>query len=138
VVAQETDIDVDGDPADLSEALCAVLDNALRARALHPDVKVQVQLRGSAAAVTFEISDMIPEGAEGAEPLAAMGIPDPEAPFLNPRVDVDRPGLGVSLARARLLVERNGGKLLTRSSAEGSFVQVTMPRRMQKGAVGQA
>jgi signal transduction histidine kinase len=138
VVAQETDIDVDGDPADLSEALCAVLDNALRARALHPDVKVQVQLRGSAAAVTFEISDMVPEGAEGAEPLAAMGIPDADAPFLNPRVDPDRPGLGVSLARARLLVERNGGKLLTRSSAEGSFVQVTMPRRMQKGAVGQA
>ncbi len=138
VVAAETDIDVDGDPADLAEALCAVLDNALRARALHPDVKVQVQLRGSAAAVTFEISDMIPEGAEGGEPLAAMGIPDADAPFLNPRVDADRPGLGVSLARARLLVERNGGKLLTRSSAEGSFVQVTMPRRMQKGAVGQA
>jgi len=33
---------------------------------------------------------------------------------------------------------RVGGKLLTRSNAEGSFVQVTMPRRMQKGAVGQA
>lgn len=137
VVAQENDIDVDGDPADLAEALCAVLDNALRARALHPDVKVQVQLRGSAAAVTFEISDVLPEGAEPHEPASA-GIPDPEAPFMNPRVDVDRPGLGVSLARARILVERNGGKLITRSGAEGSFVQVTMPRRMQKGAVGLA
>jgi hypothetical protein len=44
----------------------------------------------------------------------------------------------VALARARILVERNGGKLLTRSSAEGSTVQVTMPRRIQKSAVGQA
>ena len=52
--------------------------------------------------------------------------------------DLDRPGLGVSLARARLLVEKNGGKLLTRSSAEGSTVQLTMPRRMTKGTVGQA
>lgn len=136
VVAAETDIDIDADAADLAEALCAVLDNALRVRALHPDVKVQVHLRGSAAAVTFEISDTMPDGADAA--AMSAGIPDPDAPFMNPRVDVDRPGLGVSLARARLLVERNGGKLLTRSSAEGSFVQVTMPRRMQKGAVGQA
>ena len=47
VVAADSDIDVDGDPADLAEALCAVLDNALRSRAQHPDVRVQVHLRGS-------------------------------------------------------------------------------------------
>jgi hypothetical protein len=135
VVASDGDIDVDGDPADLAEALCAVLDNALRMRAQQPDVKVQVHLRGSPASVTFEIADSLPEGAE---PPPGAGIPDADGPFLHPRADVDRPGLGVALARARILVERNGGKLLTRSSAEGSTVQVTMPRRMQKGAMGQA
>lgn len=135
VVGGDADIDVDGDPADLAEALCAVLDNALRARADQPDTKVQVHLRGSAAAVTFEIADMLPEGAE---PPPGAGIPDADGPFLHPRADVDRPGLGVALARARILVERNGGKLLTRSSAEGSTVQVTMPRRIQKGSFGQA
>lgn len=135
VVAPDGDIDVDGDPADLAEALCAVLDNALRMRALQPDVKVRVHLRGNAAAVTFEVADSLPDGAE---PPPGAGIPDAEGPFLHPRADVDRPGLGVALARARILVERNGGKLLTRSSAEGSTVQVTMPRRIQKGAVGQA
>lgn len=135
VVATEGEIDVDGDPADLAEALCAILDNALRMRAQQPDVRVQVHLRGSAAAVTFEIADSLPAGSES--PPGA-GIPDTEGPFLRPRADVDRPGLGVALARARILVERNGGKLLTRSSAEGSTVQVTMPRRMQRGAVGQA
>jgi hypothetical protein len=134
VHATDNDIDVDGDPADLAEALCAVLDNALRVRAHVPEARVQVHLRGSAASVTFEVSDALPQGTA---PVDA-GIPDADAPFLHPRDDDDRPGLGVSLARARLLVERNGGQLLTRSSGEGSTVQVTMPRRMHKGAVGQA
>lgn len=135
VVAGDSDIDVDGDATDLAEALCAVLDNALRVRAQHPEARVQVHLRGSPSAVTFEVSDLLPEGSA---PLADAGIPDAEAPFLHPRPDLDRPGLGVSLARARVLVEKNGGKLLTRSSAEGSTVQLTLPRRMTRGTVGQA
>ena len=44
----------------------------------------------------------------------------------------------IAIARARLLVERNGGKLMTRDDADGTYVQVTMPRRVQKGAFGQA
>lgn len=135
VIANDPDLDVDGDPADLAEALCSVLDNALRMRAAQPEVRVQVHLRGSPAAVTFEVADTLPDGTE---PAPGAGIPEVDAPFLRPREDIDRPGLGVSLARARVLVERNGGKLLTRSSAEGSTVQLTMPRRMQKGMVGQA
>lgn len=135
VVLADNDLDVDGDPTDLAEALCFVLDNALRVRAHNPEARVQVHLRGSPAAVTFEVSDLLPEGSA---PAPDAGIPDAEAPFLHPRPDLERPGLGVSLARARLLVEKNGGKLLTRSSAEGSTVQLTMPRRMTKGTVGQA
>lgn len=135
VVTADADLDVDGDPTDLAEALCAVLDNALRVRAFNPEAKVQVHLRGGPSAITFEVVDSLPEGAS---PAQDAGIPDAEAPFLHPRADLDRPGLGVSLARARLLVEKNGGKLLTRSSAEGSTVQLTMPRRMTKGTVGQA
>ncbi len=135
VVASDADLDVDGDPTDLAEALCAVLDNALRVRAHNHEAKVQVHLRGGPSAITFEVVDQLPEGTA---PSQDAGIPDAEAPFLRPRADLDRPGLGVGLARARLLVEKNGGKLLTRSSAEGSTVQLTMPRRMTKGPVGQA
>lgn len=133
VVSADSEIDVDGDATDLAEALCAVLDNALRVRAHNPEAKVQVHLRGGPSAVTFEVSDLLPEGSA---PAPDAGIPDADAPFLHPRPDLERPGLGVSLARARLLVEKNGGKLLMRSSAEGSTVQLTMPRRMTKGTVG--
>lgn len=140
VVAPDGEVDVDGDPADLAEALCAILDNALRVRARQPEVRVQVHIRSSPGAVTFEVSDSAPDaGPEGTESPAESALPDPDAPFLNPRLDdVDRPGLGVALARARLLVERNGGILLTHFGVEGSTVEVTMPRRMSRGAVGQA
>lgn len=135
VVAADSELDIDGDATDLAEALCSVLDNALRVRAHNPDAKVQVHVRGGPSAVTFEVSDQLPEGTA---PAPDAGIPDADTPFLHPRPDLDRPGLGVALARARLLVEKNGGKLLMRSSAEGSTVQLTMPRRMTKGTVGQA
>ncbi|HEY4221504.1 MAG TPA: ATP-binding protein, partial [Myxococcota bacterium] len=142
VVSSDLDVDVDGDPADLAEALCAVLDNALRVRAQNPGTNVQVLLRGNAAAVTFEVTDQARDSSEGASSdsphVDDANVPSVDAPFLNPRADLDRPGLGVSLARARILVERNGGKLLTRSTADGSTVQLTMPRRMLKGAIGQA
>jgi hypothetical protein len=129
IVAQDNEADIDADPGELSEALCAVLDNALRVRAQTPTARVQVQVRGGPSVVTFEISDT----------GTTASMPNPDAPFLAPRLDdTERPGTGVALARARLLVERNGGKLMTRSSDDGSFVQVTVPRRMQKGAIGQA
>lgn len=136
VVAPEAEVDLEGDPADLAEALCAVLDNALRLRALQPEVRIQVHIRSSPGSVTFEVTDSIEDGADAHR---ATALPDPEAPFMNPRShDVDRPGLGVALARARLLMERNGGMLLTHFSAEGSTVKLTVPRRTSRVTVGQA
>jgi signal transduction histidine kinase len=134
VIAGDAEVDVDGDPVELAEALCAVLDNALRLKAKSPDVKVQVQLRGGPGHVTFEVNDVV----DGAGAAGERAGPSPDAPFFAASTDADRPGLGVGLARARLLVEKNGGKLLTRTTAEGSCVQLTIPRRMQRTAIGQA
>jgi signal transduction histidine kinase len=133
VISGDGDVDIDGDAAELAEALCAVLDNALRLKAQNPEVRVQVHLRGGPGHVTFEVSDGLPDGA------APAHAPNPDTPFLGARVqDLERPGLGVGLARARILVERNGGKLLTRTTEDGSCVQLTIPRRMQKSMIGHA
>jgi signal transduction histidine kinase len=132
-IAGDAEVDVDGDPVELSEALCAVLDNALRLKAKNPEMKVQIYLRGGPGHVTFEVSDH-----KQSEAKAPSLGPNPDVPFFGASNDADRPGLGVGLARARLLVEKNGGKLLTRTTTEGSCVQLTIPRRMQKQAVGHA
>jgi hypothetical protein len=133
VTATDSDVDLDADPSELSEALCAVLDRALRLRADRPDARVQVQLRGGPSVVTFEIADLV----DGPTPLPPFG--DPTGSFLPVSApDPERPDGHVALSRARLLIEKNGGKLVTRESADGSHVQVTVPRRMQKGAFGQA
>lgn len=136
VIIAEGDSDIDCDPAELADALCAVLDNALRARALAADINMQVIVRGGDATVTFEVSDT--HGHLASAPEATARMTNDDAPFMNPRNDVARPGLGVSLARARLLVQRNGGTLSMRTSAAGCHVQVTMPRRMHRDIVGQA
>ncbi|MDP2339423.1 MAG: ATP-binding protein [Deltaproteobacteria bacterium] len=127
VNATEGDADVDGDPSELAEALCVVLDNALRQQARHPWAKVSVVVRAATQTVSFEINDTAP------------GISESETPFAAARTDdVDRPGLGVSLARARLLVERHGGQLHARHGPEGSAVQLTLPRRLARSGVGVA
>jgi hypothetical protein len=127
VNAVEGDADVDGDPSELAEALCVVLDNALRQQARHPWAKVSVIVRAATQTVSFEINDTAP------------GISEGETPFAAARTDdVDRPGLGVSLARARLLVERHGGQLHARHGPEGSAVQLTLPRRLARSGVGVA
>jgi hypothetical protein len=134
VVTGDTDVDMDADPSEVSEALCAILDRALRMRAARPDTRVQVQVRGGSSMVTFEISDTA-SSAEG----AGLRFGDPSSSFLSSvPADAERPDAPVALARARLLVERNGGKLVTRDDADGTYVQITMPRRVQKGAFGQA
>ena len=127
VNASEGDADVDGDPSELAEALCVVLDNALRQQARHPWAKVSVVVRAATQTVSFEVNDTAPGTSEGETPFAAARTDD-----------VDRPGLGVSLARARLLVERHGGQLHARHGPEGSAVQLTLPRRLTRSGVGVA
>jgi signal transduction histidine kinase len=58
-------------------------------------------------------------------------------PFIDAvaSADGERPGYGVSLSRARLLVERHGGQLHVRSGDEGG-VQITVPRRVNRGPIG--
>ena len=126
------DVDVDGDIAELAEALCAVIDNALRHRAGRGDGRVSVVVRAATQTVSFEVDDV---GLDGDGHGARAGW----RPFLDaaPVQDGDRPGYGVSLARARLLVERHGGQLHTRSGADGG-VHITVPRRVSRGPVGLA
>ncbi len=129
----DADVDVEGDPGELAEALCAVLDNALCLKREHPALYVRVHVRGSPGYVTFEVSDDLAEQAgvvEGAGPR-------PTRPFSSARGG-ERPGLGVGLARAKLLVERHGGELLARRTSEGSCVQLTLPRRRTRSVFGVA
>lgn len=122
----EGEADVDGDPSELAEALCAVLDNALRQQARHPWAKISVVVRAAAQTVSFEVNDTAPDS----------GHAD-DVPFMAGRLDdVDRPGLGVSLARARLLIEKHGGQLHARHGPEGSAVHLTLPRRLGRSGVG--
>ncbi len=131
VQVPEGDADVDGDPSEIAEALCAILDNALRQQTRHPWARVSVVVRAAAQTVSFDVNDTAPS-ADGTDDSGEGG------PFVGARDDVDRPGYGVSLARARLLVERHGGQLHARHAKDGSNVQVTLPRRLVRGGAGVA
>ena len=89
-------------------------------------------VRAATQTVSFEVDD-VGLGGDGHGARAGW------RPFLDaaPVQDGDRPGYGVSLARARLLVERHGGQLHTRSGADGG-VHITVPRRVSRGPVGLA
>jgi signal transduction histidine kinase len=127
----DADVDVEGDPGELAEALCAVLDNALRLKQRHPTLSLRVHVRGSPSHVTFEVEDDLARQLEGEPPGASF------APFTAAH-DGDPPGVGVALSRAKLLVERHGGVLLARRTADGSCVQLTVPRRRVRNPLGLA
>jgi len=112
------DVDVD-DAGELAEALCTLLDHALRTRAPDASERIMVTLRAAPATVALE--------------LDGVAFKEGGAPFL----DVDGAGGVVAVARARLLIERHGGQLHVRDGGRGS-VHLTLPRRVQRGAVGQA
>jgi signal transduction histidine kinase len=128
------DVDVEGDPGQLAEALSAVLDNALGLQQSYPELYVRVHVRGSPGHVTFEVSDDLSDQ----EGKAAGVGPVADRPFASARAADERPGLGVGLARARLIAERHGGSLLVRQTKEGSCVQLTLPRRRSRTRVGLA
>jgi hypothetical protein len=110
-------VDIDGDASELAEALCALLDHALRTRAPDATDRMTVSVRAAAATVALELDGVA---------LPAQGVP-----FL----DADNGAL--ALFRARLLVERHGGQLHVHGAGRGS-VHVTLPRRVQRGGVGLA
>ncbi|HEY1100926.1 MAG TPA: ATP-binding protein [Myxococcota bacterium] len=118
------DIDVDGDPGELAEVLCAVIDNALRGHAAPERRRLELTIRATAHTVSFEIDG------GGALPAGEW------RPFLvvDPANDDDRPGWGVALFRARTIVERHGGQL----SIGNATVQVSLPRRLPRPATGVA
>jgi signal transduction histidine kinase len=124
-------VDVEGDPSELAAALAAVLDNALALKERHPSLVVRVHVRGSPGHVTFEVSDDL--GLHAPDEVGEGPVSD--RPFLVARGEGS---LGVGLARARLLVERHGGELLSRRTDEGSCVQLTLPRRRSRGPRGLA
>lgn len=131
------DADVEGDPGELAEALCAVLDNALCLKHEHPGLYVRVHVRGSPGHVTFEVTDDLAEHAREDNSAGVDEARGPVAslPFSSAR-EGDRPGLGVGLARAKLLIEKHGGVLLARRTSEGSCVQLTLPRRRSRSPFG--
>ena len=114
--------DLDGDPAELAEALCAIVDGALRELPRHPKRRITIAVRATAQTIAFEVDG-------GAEAVAGD-----QRPFFNV---VDGEGFGVGLARARLLVERHGGQLSI-GQGESAVVHVSLPRRLVKTPFGVA
>ncbi len=125
--------DIDGDASELAEALALVLDNALRHSAAHAQ-RVGVTVRSVAQTVSIELDDPSLPSSTTATMSPTMA---PPRPFLDGSADVDRPGYGTGLARARLLVERHGGQLSVRTLPQGT-VHITLPRRVHRGPVGVA
>jgi hypothetical protein len=126
-VTAEGDPDIDGDVGELGEALCAIVDNALTEYVRHPERRIDITVRATASTVSIDVVDG-----------SAPALTGAWRPFLvgGPR-DVDRPGFGVSLTRAQLLIERHGGELSLGRGA-GAAVHVRLPRRRQRGPVGVA
>ncbi len=130
----QADADIECDAVEVSEALAAVLDNALRLRAVSPEVTITVHVRGGPSSVTFEVVDH----REWPHPSGAGPLPAVE-PFREPRRhDAIRPGQGLGLARARLIVERYGGTFITQRARSGRAVQLTFPRRPDRPQRAQA
>jgi hypothetical protein len=111
------DIDVDGDAGELAEAICAVLDSALRGRTDPAAGRIIVTLRAAPTTVSVEVDDV------------ALALPP------HPFLDDAGHGGAVALARARVLIERHGGQLHVRRG-ERSAVHLTLPRRVQRGPIG--
>lgn len=123
-VSGDDDADLDGDPGELAEALCAVVDHALGELRESPR-RVHIAIRATPQTIAFEVDD------------GACGTHGGETrPFLA-AIDVERAGFGVGLARARLLIERHGGQLSI-GQGEGAVVHVSLPRRVPKTPVGLA
>ncbi len=150
VVAVDNDIDVEADAGEIAEALCAIFEEAFRLREHAPATRVQVHLRGGPHTVTFEFVCTAPVADDehtrtaqqpptdsDARDDVVMPTLDPYAPVLGSQGEA-KAGLGVSLRRARLLVERNGGQLVSRSAPQSTAVHVSLPRRRPKGSVGLA
>jgi hypothetical protein len=133
--------DIDGDASEIAEALCLVLDNAFRHSAVTAQ-RVGVTVRSVAQTVSIELDDPAlrpPSASAGPTAPAPSSGPSSSSPtpFLDGSIDVDRPGYGAGLARARLLVERHGGQLSVRTLPQGT-VHITLPRRVLRGPIGVA
>jgi K+-sensing histidine kinase KdpD len=126
-VTAEGDPDIDGDVGELGEALCAVVDNALGEYVRHPERRIHITVRSTGTNVSIDVVDGSAPELAGAWRPFLVGGPH----------DVDRPGFGVSLMRAQLLIERHGGQLSLGRGA-GAAVHVSLPRRRQRGPVGLA
>lgn len=126
-VTAEGDPDIDGDVGELGEALCAVVDNALSEHVRHPERRIHITVRATGTNVSIDVVDGSAPELVGAWRPFLVGGPH----------DVDRPGFGVSLTRAQLLIERHGGQLSLGRGA-GAAVHVSLPRRRQRGPVGVA
>lgn len=120
------DIDVDGDAGELAEALCVIVDGALRARADGSDGRITVTLRAAPSTVSIELDDVT---------LPVDAHPFFEVVDAGSGEGAERRAPGAGLARARLLVERHGGQVHVRSGGRGA-VHVTLPRRVVRGPVG--
>lgn len=132
----DADLDIECDVGAVAEALCAVVDNALRLRSTHPQVGITVYVRGGHRQVTFEVSDDLGRFLGPDEELVP---PDAERPFFSAdRGAGGRTGLGLGLARAKVLLQRQGGLLMTRQTEDGSCVQVTVPRRRERSSLALA
>jgi hypothetical protein len=124
-VVENADADIECDPSELSSLLSDLL------LAAHTDgsadegaLSTRVHVRAGPRHVTYEIT-----GERDASDSGETVLPlDLDRPFSV--VDGATPSL--ALARARVVIERHGGNLIYRQIERGHFVQVTIPRRLQR------
>jgi signal transduction histidine kinase len=117
----QPDLPVEVDPGEVGRAVRNLVDNALRYGGAEPHVHVRTS--GADGSVVVEVRDDGPG-------IAADDLDRIFEPFFRAGdYDRDSRGVGLGLAIARDLAERNGGRLsVTSSMGAGATFRLTLPR----------
>lgn len=118
ITFQSNDLCTRFPPGALADALCRLLDNALKFAGPEPTVRIWAE-RGRNGAVELFVADNGP----GIEPRYARMLMLPFRRLHGASV----PGQGLGLATARRDIESGGGKIWIAPSTEGALIRISLP-----------